>query len=103
MNSISRFFPSRRWLFIPPLALGIAVVGYLASTKKELTRIDAQETAKPLQVIRVERQSVSAQAIGFGTVKPRRLWAAVAEVGGRVTTAAPNLRSGVAVKQGDLL
>jgi RND family efflux transporter MFP subunit len=103
VNSISRFIPSRRWLFIPPLALGIAVVGFLASSKKELTRIDAEEIAKPLKVIRVHRQNVSAEAIGFGTVKPRRLWSAVAEVGGRVITAAPNLRSGVPVKQGDLL
>ncbi len=83
--------------------MGIIVVGYLASSKRELHRTTTQETAKPLKVVEVNRQNVSAEATGFGTVKPRRLWSAVAEVDGRIEKVHPNLRSGVAIKQGELL
>ncbi|MEM9825224.1 MAG: HlyD family efflux transporter periplasmic adaptor subunit [Planctomycetota bacterium] len=103
MSRLSKLIPSRRWLFIPPILLGVGVVAWLASEKKELTRTELVETATPMKVIRVRRESIHPRAIGFGTTSPGRRWSAVAEVGGRLVQTHPNLRSGVPVRAGEML
>ena len=95
MSLLSKLAPSRRLLFLPPLAIGIAVVAILASSSRELSRIEPREIAKPLKVKRVKSELVPAQATGYGTAKPRRLWTAVAEVGGRIVETYHNLKNGL--------
>ncbi|MEM6473382.1 MAG: efflux RND transporter periplasmic adaptor subunit [Planctomycetota bacterium] len=94
---------SRRWLFLPPVMIGIGVVAALASSRRGLDRVQIEEEATPVYVIRAAKVSMSPEVIGYGTVAPRRRWTAVAEVGGRVSATADRLRSGIIVRDGQRL
>lgn len=94
---------SRRLLVLPPILVGLAVVISLASTRKELPRRETAEEAIPLRVMRAELEPLSVKSVGYGTVKPKRVWSAVAEVSGRVTETYSPLRSGVFVSKGQPL
>lgn len=94
---------SRRWLFLPPIAFGVIVVVWLASSKEEVPRRTAEENAIPVRVVSVQRESIGAQATGYGTVKAKRVWKAIAEVGGRVVALHEPLRPGIHVNQQELL
>ncbi len=103
MSRFSRWIPSRRWLLIPPVVIGVTVVMILANSQKELARVAPQETSIPLLVTQVQAEPIFAEAIGFGTARARRVWTAVSEVGGRIRQTHHNLRSGIHVEQGQLL
>ncbi|MCO8125402.1 HlyD family efflux transporter periplasmic adaptor subunit [Stieleria sp. TO1_6] len=103
MNRIQNYLPSRRWLILPPILIGVAVVAYLGSSKKPLNRIEPAESAVPLVVRRVARQAIPAVASGHGTASPRRIWSAIAELSGRIVEIHPQLRPGISVQQGETL
>lgn len=103
MSLWNRMLASRRWLFLPPLVVGVIVIALLARSRKELQRAEVQEAALPIEVIRAQATGLRAEIVGFGTARPQRIWSAVAEVGGRVVDLRPNLRPGVAVSEGEVL
>ncbi len=103
MTSLWKFIPSRRWLFLPPIAIGLLTVISLAMTRKELKRVSPPEVPQPLAVVRVSAQPESPVAVGYGTARPSRVWTAIAEVGGKIVKTRPNLRSGIYVEAGELL
>lgn len=99
---LMKWLPSRRWLFLPPLAIAIGVVAWLVSEKKELPRTKA-EAKLHVNVLRMERTEAFAEATGFGTAQALRTWTATAEVGGRVEETHSILRNGIAVAPNELL
>ena len=103
LNSIYARLPSRTWLFLPPLLLGVGVVAVLASSKKNLPRTEYVRTAVPVNVVKVYRSAVYPEVVGFGTAVACRTWSATAEVDGRITKLHPRLRSGVFVEAGQVL
>jgi RND family efflux transporter MFP subunit len=103
MNALKPWRFSRRWLIVPPVLVGLAVVIALAGSRQELPRSESGELAVPVDVVRVEAEPIRQKVIGYGTARPERIWTAVAEVGGRVVEVAPDLESGARVEQGDWL
>ena len=103
MSAFSKLIPDRRWLVVPPIVAGVLVVGALARSKKQLPRTESTEQAIPLEVVNVTARPFRPTAIGYGTARPKNIWTAIAEVGGRVIEIHPRLRSGNEVAEGDVL
>lgn len=93
----------RKWLILPPLVVGIAVVVLLVRNRPELKRKAEQEESRVLRVISVPAVDVIPRAIGYGTAEPGRVWKAVAEVKGRVVETHSVLKPGAMVKKGEVL
>lgn len=103
MNRFTRWLPSRRWLFIPPVLVGMAVFATFALSRKELTTQDPPESIVLVNVLNIEGQFLHPKAKGYGTVRPSRTWTAIAEVSGSIVETHPALDSGKRVAAGDLL
>lgn len=103
MSNLPNWLVSRRWLFLPPVVLGIATLAFFASRRKELPRKEVQEVATPISVIRVAYESIQPMAVGYGTTKAARTWTAVSEVAGRIVKTHPGLESGTQVSAGEIL
>lgn len=103
MKRLLKWLPSRRWLFIPPILIGVGTFVFFATSKKELSRVDAGEMAVSVQVVSVKREAMQPEVVGYGTVEPSRVWTAVAEVNGRIVDTRPRLDSGVQVKMNEWL
>ena len=102
---LARWLPSRSWLIVPPILIGIGIFVAFVISRQELETRDAMELeAKvPLQVLTVESGSLQPIAKGFGTVSPSRTWTAIAEVAGRIVETHQQLESGKPVVAGELL
>ena len=94
---------SHRWLFVPPVLLGVGVVVWLASAKKELPRNVEKSRALHVNVLQMAEADVFAEVTGFGTARALRTWTATVEVDGRVAKIRDRLRNGVAVEGGEFL
>ncbi len=97
------WLPSRNWLVIPPVLLGIACIVYFAATREPLPRLEPVEMARQLPITTVQLQTINPTATGYGTARAVRTWTAVAEVKGQVKRINPDLESGVAVQADDVL
>lgn len=104
MTTGRRFrLPSRRWLFLPPLLVGLVTVGLLLRSRQELERSGLSERAVPASVMRAELRPVAPTAVGYGTAMPLRSWNCIAEVGGTIESIHPLLESGNQIEAGSLL
>ena len=93
----------RRWLFLPPLLLGVAAAGLLLVTRTAPTRTPEAEARRVLRVLQAEAVDVTPRAYGYGTAQPAQVWQAVAEVRGQVVEIHPQLRPGAMVREGEVL
>lgn len=94
MKRLKRWVSSPKWLVVPPVLIGLAVVVALANSRKELPRIPTEERAIPVDVMTVTSRPIRQTVVGYGTASPERIWTAVAEIGGRVTEVHPEFESG---------
>ena len=95
--------PFSRWRalwVLPPVALGIAAIVFMASGKQPPTRIDRGEISHAVRIVEVQAVDLVPQAEGYGEVQPARIWAAVAQVAGRVIETHPRLDNGEIVAAG---
>ncbi len=90
----------KKLLFIPPVLIGLGLVGLALATKQPTRTEEVPEQARTLRVVRVERREVTPLVIGYGTATPARTWRAVSEVAGRVTDTHPELDPGTLVEAG---
>lgn len=97
--------PSRwRVLWVlPPLAAGVLFLMFMASGKQDPVRAEKAEPSQAVRVIEAQRLSLIPRAEGYGEVRPEKVWAAVAQVAGRVTETYPRLRNGEIIPAGTLL
>lgn len=92
-----------RWLFIPPVVVGVAIVMWMRGTDRPLKRIPPAESVRTLRVIPARAIAVVPRVTGYGTAQPAQVWRAVAEVQGHVTEVSPGLRPGAFIRQGDIV
>ena len=85
---------SRRWLILPPLVVGVAVLAIAIRNRQGPARGDSPEIARALRVVRVQRKQVTPMVVGYGLAQPARTWRAIAEVEGRVVRTHPRLDPG---------
>jgi len=93
----------RKWLIVPPVLLGLAVVGLLVFSRAGPERTPEQEQVRSVRVIRAVAVDAVPRAIGYGTAEPGQVWRAVAEIKGRVTKVHPQLKAGAMLKGGEVL
>lgn len=93
----------RRWLFLPPVCIGLGVVVWLATAKKDLPRVDNPPRAVHVNVLQMQKNETYPEATGYGTAQAFRTWTAMAEVGGRIEKTHPYLRDGTQVQANELL
>ena len=84
----------RALLFVLPVALGAAAVGYAVMNREGPQRTEPQERVTPVRVVTVPSVDVVPRALGYGSVIPGRVWEAVGEVSGTVILSAPGAREG---------
>lgn len=90
------------WI-IPPIALGVILLGNLVGNKQPPSKIEQQEAARTVRTITVPQVDLKPAAEGYGVVQPARVWRAVAQVSGRVIEMHPRLRDGEIIPVGDTL
>ena len=97
-----RFFRrlGRVFLFLIPVALGGAVVGYAVMTREGPQRIPPEELVTPVRVVTVPAVDVVPRALGYGSAVPGRVWEAVGEVSGTVIHRHPELKKGAILRAG---
>jgi RND family efflux transporter MFP subunit len=98
-----RLLLNRKWLIVPPVVLGVCVVGFFAATRETPKRKPEQELAQALRVVEVPKVDLIPRVLGHGVATPGRVWRAVAEVKGRVVSVHPELKSGSIITVGDEL
>ena len=103
MNWKTLIHPSRKWWFVVPVVLGVAVVAAFVAGRKPPEQIDPGEPARTLRVIRVPVVDVLPRMLAYGTVRPGQVWQAVAEVRGTVLETHEQLNSGAMVRRGEML
>lgn len=93
----------KKLLFVPVLALGILTFWLLGRGDRGPEKVPETETARRVRVLAAPKLDVVPRAIGFGVVRPGRVWDAVPEVGGRVVEQDPRLRAGNIIKKDAVL
>jgi RND family efflux transporter MFP subunit len=83
-----------RWLILPPIAIGIAVLVWLAQNREPPARVDADERSHAVRVLEAQAVDLVPTAEGYGPVRPAKVWKAVAQVAGRIIEIHPRLRDG---------
>ena len=102
MNQIKQSRWRILWI-LPPLAVGILVLMFMAGGKQPPGKADLGEPRQPVRVIQAQQLELIPRARGYGEVQPEKIWAAVAQVAGRVIETYPRLRNGEIVPRDTLL
>lgn len=93
----------RKLLIFPPIVLGVLVLLWMAAGKQPPPQTERGEPARSVRVIEAPLLELIPKAEGYGTVRPARVWTAVAQVAGRVIEIHPKLRDGEILPEGTLL
>lgn len=90
-------------LTLLPIAAAILVVVYLVAHQPEPSQKHEQESIRTLRVIEAPSVDLIPRAVGYGVAEPERVWEAVAEVKGTVSSLHPYLKSGELIAAKSLL
>ena len=85
---------NRKLLFFPVLAIGIAVLVIAIKTRPELPAKPVINRARLVETMPMQQQNIAPVAVGYGKVKPKYKWKAIAEVSGKVIYRNPALEKG---------
>lgn len=93
----------KRLVFFVPVIFGIAIVVLLANNRKPPVRPQAEEVARPVTIVKIDKMTIIPRVLGYGYVQPSETWEAIPEVSGRVIEIHPELKKGSFISKGDLL
>lgn len=88
------FIENPKLLFFLALLVGFLVLILSIVLKPELAISTANDTARVVDVVPLQRTHIAPQITGFGQVKPKQMWSAIAEVTGEVLYKSPLLEKG---------
>jgi RND family efflux transporter MFP subunit len=94
---------AKRVLVCLPIVVALMAVIYLVKTKTGPAQKQEQESIRALRVIAAPSVNLVPRAVGYGVAEPRRVWEAVAEVKGRVSSVHPRLKSGEIIRAENVL
>ena len=92
-----------KFLFLPPVLIGIAVLVALVRAREAPTRVPPAEASTKVRVIAAPTVAVVPRVLGYGNVQPGTVWEAVPEVGGKIVEVHPQLKKGAILPKGALL
>lgn len=90
-------------LFIIPILLGIMFFKNQVSGRKPPEKKQSAQAVLRVETEEVEQRALPRRLEGFGTVVTEREWTAVPQIGGRVVSVHPNLRTGGVIAAGQVL
>lgn len=93
----------RKWLFFVPLVAGIAIFVLLTRQSAPPQQREVEAPARAVRYIEAPVVTLVPLALGYGEVRPVRVWDAVAEVSGRIVEINPRLRKGALLAEDELL
>jgi RND family efflux transporter MFP subunit len=96
-NNFSRW--KSLWVF-PPILIGIAIFIFMVSGKQAPQESERGEPTRFVRTITVQERDFIPVAEGYGGVQPAQVWAAVAQVSGRIISMHPRLRDGEIIAAG---
>ncbi len=99
LNDLSK----RKWIFFPVALFGVAILVVAVKSKTGATMKPEERMAVPVEVYTVTRQPIAPEVVGYGHVRPKVSWDAVAEVGGKVIERHPRLEKGRTMEAGAVL
>ncbi len=94
---------TKRLLVIPPIAIGLVILGLSARNPRDPARTERNESARLVRVIEVPSVDLIPRCVGYGTAKPTIVWEAVAEVKGEIVQLNPIVKKGAILPAGTLL
>ena len=92
-----------RWLILPPVIAGVAILAFMVGGREPPQMRPPQEVAQPVRVVTVAPARFTPRALGYGYVQPGDVWNGVAEVGGKIVELNPQLERGQLMFAGDVL
>lgn len=96
----------RAWraiLIIPPVAAGVALVTLAMGNRKPPQRVEANEPARAVRVVKAVSGTITPHVQGYGLIRPGRVWEAVAQVAGPVVWVNPKAQAGTLLAKGTQL
>ncbi|MBK5930207.1 efflux RND transporter periplasmic adaptor subunit [Halochromatium salexigens] len=90
----------RRWLILPPILLGAAVLVWMVRSQEAPETAERDEPAQTVRVVEAREIALMPKAVGYGPVEPARIWDAVAQVAGRLVSVHPQLHDGEILEAG---
>ena len=90
----------RKFLFLPPVLLGLVVLVYLATNREPPERNPPTERSEHVRVVAMQPTVLVPRVIGYGAVTPAKVWNAIAQVSGEVVFVHPDLKKGALLKAG---
>ena len=93
----------KRFLFLPPIVVGVAVLAMQISGRDTPDQAEPQEFARPVRVIEATPARFVPRAFGYGFAEPGTIWEAVAEIPGRIVYRHPDLERGRVLPAGTLI
>lgn len=85
---------NNKLLFFPALAVGVIALIAAIKMKPELPVKPAADRARVVETRPLELKAVAPLAIGYGKIKPKIEWKAIAEVSGKIVYRNPLLQKG---------
>ena len=93
----------KKWVILLPILAGVAVLILLKQNQSEPLQAIAKEQPRLVRVMTVFESTVIPQAIGHGSVRPAKIWEAVAQVKGKILQKHPELKKGAILEADSLL
>ena len=90
----------KKLLFLPPVILGLALLFFFANQKDAPQRKAPEELARPARVIVAEPLDLVPRVLGYGSVRPSKVWNGVAQVSGEVVALHPDFKKGAIMAAG---
>lgn len=94
---------TRPLLSLPPIIIGGVVLAMVLANRNAPEKAEVAEVARPLVVITAPKTDVIPRVLGYGTARPGDIWAAVADVSGRVVETHPELKAGTIVRKDEVV
>ena len=85
---------NKKYLFFPVVALGVITLIVVTKLRPSAEVKPLEDRWKIVKTISLEQQNIAPQVIGFGKIRPKFEWKAIAEVSGKVVYRHPDLNKG---------
>ncbi len=85
---------NKKFLFFPVVALGVITLIVVTKFRPSAEVKPLEDRSKIVKTISLEQQNIAPQVIGFGKIRPKFEWKAIAEVSGKVVYRHPDLNKG---------
>lgn len=85
---------NKKFLFFPVVAVGVIILVTVTKLRPSAEVKPLEDRSKIVKTVALEQQNMAPQVIGFGKIRPKFEWKAIAEVTGKVVYRHPDLNKG---------